>query len=89
MAALTSTQYVGDTTFNFVVRVFGTFAGALSTGASISSHPDDTLIWTTLPVGMVVWYIGAGTGRGSAYGIMACAAVALPLSASLPLHLRT
>ncbi|KAL8292379.1 hypothetical protein RQP46_001845 [Phenoliferia psychrophenolica] len=58
MAALTSTQYVGDTTFNFVVRVFGTFAGAV--------------------IGMVIWYIGAGQGTGSPYGIAAVSAVALP-----------
>ncbi|KAM0749705.1 hypothetical protein T439DRAFT_326581 [Meredithblackwellia eburnea MCA 4105] len=58
MAALTSTQYVGDTTFNFVIRVFGTFAGAV--------------------IGMVMWYIGAGKGTGSPYGIAAVAAVCLP-----------
>ncbi|KAK4700228.1 hypothetical protein P7C70_g6023, partial [Phenoliferia sp. Uapishka_3] len=59
MAALTSQQYVGDTTFQFVTRVFGTFGGAL--------------------VGLVIWYIGAGTGHGSPYGIAACCAVAFPL----------
>ncbi|ORY69419.1 hypothetical protein BCR35DRAFT_307980 [Leucosporidium creatinivorum] len=29
MAAITSTQYVGDTTFGFVVRIVGTFVGAV------------------------------------------------------------
>jgi hypothetical protein len=29
MAALTSTQFTGDTTFGFVVRVLGTFLGAI------------------------------------------------------------
>jgi hypothetical protein len=29
MSALTTTQFVGDTVFGFVLRVFGTFGGAV------------------------------------------------------------
>ena len=58
MIILTLSRFVGDTTFSFVLRVRGTFIGAL--------------------LGLLLWSIGAGDGRGNAIGIGAVCAVAFP-----------
>jgi len=58
MILLTLSRFVGDSTFSFVLRVRGTFVGAI--------------------LGLLLWSIGAGSGRGSPYGIAAVCAVAFP-----------
>lgn len=60
MTALTIAQFTADTIFGFVVRVAGTFLGAL--------------------LGMLVWYIGSGSGKGNPYGLLAVLAVTLPFT---------
>lgn len=58
MCALTISQFTADTIFGFVVRIFGTFFGAL--------------------LGMVIWYMGSGSGTGNPYALLAILGVLLP-----------
>ena len=58
MCALTLAQFTADTIFGFVIRIIGTFLGAL--------------------LGMVIWYIGSGSGTGNPYALSAVLAVCLP-----------
>lgn len=58
MCALTISQFTADTIFGFVVRISGTFLGAL--------------------LGMVIWYVGSGSGTGNPYALLAILAIVLP-----------